>query len=321
MEYGRTTRNFVTRQFIALYSASAAHPPILISYTLLRTQDVSRYLGCRLIRKDGVMGLIVLGPQPLPRPLSELASREEVITWLTRVFLCTVVPGSSAFSAFRARLPNNLVAFVQLLIHLQEVGFPSHWLSDFLQSILSDSLVTNIAPYRGKWPIPVSEITRRVRSRKVRLDPWRAELETILATAYEGIPFMVPLPSDFASAHVDIGIYEAKIEEASHGFGLPTDDPVVFLMLYRPGPDIIGPKELVQSVPALLEGLKKPAPGNMFILTAQDVFDLPGKKVRWRISRKRARMMKEQGWCLVACRTDTQAPCKIYTRKFYISMI
>ncbi|KIM72449.1 hypothetical protein PILCRDRAFT_16127, partial [Piloderma croceum F 1598] len=135
---------------------------------------------------------------PFPRPLSELASREEVVTWLTRVFLCTVVPGSSGLGAFRARLPNNLVAFVELLIHLQEVGFPSHWLSDFLQSILSDSLVTNIAPYHGKWPIPVSEITRRVRSRKVRLDPWRAELETILATAYEGIPFMVSLPSDFA---------------------------------------------------------------------------------------------------------------------------
>jgi hypothetical protein len=136
---------------------------------------------------------------------------------------------------------------------------------------------------------------------------------------------MVPLPSDFASTHADIGIYEAKLEEASYGFGflpnlLPTDDPVVFLMLYRPGPDIVGPKELVHSVPALLEGLKKPAPGNMFILTAQDVFDLPGKKVRWRISRKRARMMKEQGWCLVAYRTDTQEPCKIY-HKLYISMI
>jgi len=308
-----------------LYAASAAHLLILISYTLLRTQDVPQYLGCRLIRKDGVMGLIVLGPQSLPRPLSELASREEVITWLTRVFLCTVVPGSGGLGVFRARLPNNLVAFVKLLIHLQEVGFPSHWLSDFLQSILSDSLVTNIAPYHGKWPIPVSEIARRVRSRKVRLDPWRAELETILATAYEGIPFMVSLPSDFTSTHADIGIYEAKLEEASYGFGslpnLPTDDPVVFLMLYRPGPDIIGPKELVQSVPALLEGLKKPAPGNTFILTAQDVFDLPGKKVRWRISRKRARMMKEQGWCLVAYRTDTQEPCKIYTRRLYISMI
>jgi hypothetical protein len=251
-----------------------------------------------------------------------LASREELITWLTRVFIYTIVPGSGGLGPFRARLPNNLVAFVGLLVHLQGVGFPSHWLSDFLQSILSDNLVTNIAPYQGKWPIPVSDITRRVTRRKVHLDPWLAELETILATAYEGIPFLVPLPSGSARSHYDVGTYEAKLE-GSYNIGSmlnhPSRDPIVFLMFYRPGQDVAGPKELVASVPALLEGRNKPPAGSLSILTAQDIFDLPGKTVRWRICRRRAEMMMKQQWCLVAYRSDTREPCKAYNSIHYVS--
>ena len=315
-------------EFCHTYAYCLLCPPfarslVVISYTLLRTQDVPRYLGCRLIRKDGVFGLVVLGHQSLPRPLSQLASRQELIIWLTRVFLYTIVPGSNHFGAFRARLPNNLVAFFGLLVHLRGVGFPSHWFSDFLQCLISDNLVTDIAPYLGKMPIPVSDIMRRVTKRKVCLDPWRVELETILATAYEGIPFAVSMPSDLASTHTDIGVYETKLKETTYGFGsfpsLAGNDPVVCLMLYRPGQDGIGPKELVASIPAILDGRKKHSIGSLFILTAQDVFDLPGKIVRWRMSRKRALMMKKQGWCLVAYRSDTQEPCRGYSRKMLIS--
>ena len=157
-------------------------------------------------------------------------------------------------------------------------------------------------------------MTRRVSRRKVRLDLWRAELEVILATAREGLPFAVSLPADFACSHTDIGIFEAKLKDISHTFGsLPTlsaGDPVVFLMFYKPGQGATGPRELVSAVPALFEGRKTPPPGNVFILTAQESFDLPNKSVSWRLSRNRVRTMRQQGWCLVAYRSDTQEPRK-----------
>jgi hypothetical protein len=144
----------------------------------------------------------------------------------------------------------------------------------------------------------------------VRLDPWRAELETILATAHEGMPFAVSLPADFARKHTNIGVFEAMVKTTSYNFtGSPaTNDPVVFLMFYKPGQGATGPKELVSAIPALLEGRKMPAPGNLFILTAQEAFDLPNGTVRWKFSRDRVHTMRREGWCLVAYRSDTQEP-------------
>lgn len=255
-------------------------------------------------------GLIVMTPQQLPRPPSELASRGELLTWLIRVFVCTILPGHSGQGSYRARLPNNLVAFVGLMIHLQEVGFPSHWLTDFLQCIISDNLVTDIAPYLGKWPIPISEINRRMATRKVRLDPWRAELETILVTAYHGIPFVLSLPSNFVKSYTDIGIFETKVQETPYQFGLPAYDPVVSLIFYKPSEHISDAKALVASIPAIFEGRTSPPPGNFFVLTAIESFNLPSGKVKWRLSRERARKMKANDWCMVAYRTDSKEPSR-----------
>lgn len=257
------------------------------------------------------MGLTLVSRKTLPRPLSELASREDLLTWLSRVFLYTIIPSTSGLSPFRARLPRNLAAFVGLLIHLQEVGFPSHWLSEYLQSILSDNFVTNIAPYQDKWPIPVADMTRRVSKRKLRMDPWRVELETILATAKEGIPFSLTYPSDFATTHTDIGIFTANIKSSFFGpMYLPPYDPAVFVILYKPVQGIAGPQELVTSLPAILEGRRQPTPGNMHILTSLESFDLTGGKVAWRLSKKRFQIMRQQGWYLVAYRTDSKQSCK-----------
>ncbi|EIW51999.1 uncharacterized protein TRAVEDRAFT_136302 [Trametes versicolor FP-101664 SS1] len=106
------------------------------TYTQLLPQDVPRYLGCRVIRSQAVMDVLVLGPLPLPRPLSDLASRDELTTWLTRVLFNTLIPGRTCMPPQNVRLPNNLVAFFGLLMHLNRVGYPAHWLSDFLGRVL-----------------------------------------------------------------------------------------------------------------------------------------------------------------------------------------
>ncbi|KAI0649800.1 hypothetical protein C8Q79DRAFT_923284 [Trametes meyenii] len=170
------------------------------TYSQLVSKDVPRFLGCRVIKSQAVMDVLVLGALPLPRPLSELASREELTPWLTRVLFNTLIPGRSRPPPENVRLPHTLVAFFGLLVHLHRVGFPAHWLSEFLARVLSGSMVSDIAPYAGIWPIPLEDMYRRVSSRRVRVDPWLIEFENIIATAYYAIPFPVAsiLPSGFS---------------------------------------------------------------------------------------------------------------------------
>ncbi|PBK66923.1 hypothetical protein ARMSODRAFT_959588 [Armillaria solidipes] len=62
----------------------------------------------------------------LPRPLSELATRQELIAWLTRVLIITILPprppNPTVVLRGRIRYPNNLAAFFGLLMRLRAIG-------------------------------------------------------------------------------------------------------------------------------------------------------------------------------------------------------
>lgn len=114
-----------------------------------------------------VWDLTKLAANPLPRPLNELATRPELTSWLTRVFFSIILPGKTHEFGMRTyvRYPNSLAAFVELLVHLHAVGYPTHWLSDFVSIMLTDALTTDVALYQGKYPCPSSEMSRRVARR------------------------------------------------------------------------------------------------------------------------------------------------------------
>lgn len=259
-------------------------------------------------------GLITLTPQHLPRPLSELASRDELYTWLSRTLVCILAPGHPSRESYRCRYPNNLASFVGLLIHLCTVGFPLHWLADYLQALICDNLTTDVAPYRGELPIPVTELNRRVSKRKINLEPWLVEFENILATAYESLPFPVLLHRlAFATSHTEIGVFEVRLSHDE--FDLMTTmkilsplDPVVSLMFFKPV-DNLDPNELVRLVPQILEGKRGdgPAKGHMCILTSVEKFEMSTGLVRWRMSRERVRKMKASGWVMMGYRFDMES--------------
>ncbi|KAH7922618.1 hypothetical protein BV22DRAFT_1070111 [Leucogyrophana mollusca] len=285
------------------------------NYTLLHPRDLPRYLGCRLISNDPMQGLLIMGNQPLPRPLAELASRDELTTWLSRVLLDTLLPGHGGKQTVRARMPNNLASFFGLLLRLQEIGYPGHWLSEFLTTILHSSLVTDVVAYMKLWPIPLSEIKKRVPPRRLRLDPWYSELETLIATAQGGIPFSVSLPKDFVKDHTEIGFFETPVTSADTMLGLfmpfmvsgPIADPVVSLIFYK---SQIGMSadSLVSSIPAILEGRQDPPRGTVHIVSATQVVGYPPRILRWRMSEKRVLKMKQEQWSMVGYRTDTREP-------------
>jgi hypothetical protein len=269
-----------------------------------------------MIRKDNAArDLIVLGNAALPRPLSMLASRPELSSWLSRVLVYTLIPGLSQSITAPIHLPNNLVAFFTLLYRLPSIGYPSHWLTEFVQTLLDDNLVTDASPYVDSWPIPLSDhIRRRVSMRKVTLQPWMIEIETILALTHQCFPFSIDLSSKSGISNEDIGIFEATFTLTVPLELILDRRPVVSLLIFK-SPNGGDGVEFLRVMHRVLDGRAQPASGSgtFFVLTALDCFDITSHKIRFRLGRKRVVQMEKEGtWFLAAYRTDTQVPCEYF---------
>jgi hypothetical protein len=276
---------------------------------------VPRYLGCNLIRNEAATDLVILESRRLPLHFSDLASREELSRWLTRIFIYTILPGHGGFKDAHVSLPNNLVAFIDLLVYLHGVGFPGHWVSDFMRSILANNLVTDIAPYLGKWPIPVSDASKQGRTRRVCLSPWLVELDTILALTHVGLPFALALPEGYSRSSADVGTFEATLTQ--HPFNEIHDTTnrwclCMMLMKMRPNVNIF---DAVRMLPDILEGKKcrDLQPEDVVVLTSLESADIREGVVTWKMSRQRVgKMQQDKIWSMVLFRTDIREPCKFF---------
>ncbi|KAJ2921754.1 hypothetical protein H1R20_g15338, partial [Candolleomyces eurysporus] len=270
------------------------------NYTMLLPHELKRYLGIHTLNPNAVQDILnINSQQPLPRPLYALATKQELFPWLTRLFLSHLHPG---FTEPRPRLiktPNGLPAFFGLLVRLREVGYPSHWLSEWVQSVLDNELVADHLVYAKTLPRPVGERTSgKVTEHKVRLDPWFLEIEKILATGKDALPFVVRLPQNVfwekgkeAQSARDIGTFEATGLEPTIEYGMfYNHDAVAALLFYKsPTRDVWGAKDFkslllkIGKVVDNVEAPPSPVPkGAFFILTAPEFVDLkavpPGMK-------------------------------------------
>ena len=268
------------------------------------------------------MYLLTLGASPLPRPLASLASREDLRVWLTRLFLCIIWPGFCKARPDNVQVPDNLVAFVCLLVQLHSIGYPGHWLADFLQNILADNLVASRNVWNGVLPRPVSDLYECTPPHKTRLDPWQAELEAIIATSLQGLPFAVQVPDGLVTDAKEIGLYKAKVSEvvALKFFNPVQIDPVISLIFYRArtwtGSDV---QKRMTRVPALIDGRQDPSPGMFFIYTSAVSVNFLEEEVQWKMSKYRVEQMRSEGWGMLAWRSDLMAYGKL--RFFEISAI
>ncbi|CAA7271282.1 unnamed protein product [Cyclocybe aegerita] len=288
------------------------------NYTLLLPKDLQRYLGVRTLNNKAIMDVLTLAPNPLPRPLASLASREHFLSWLTNLLVYHVVPGKAQPRPNTVKQPNNLVCFVRLLVELRNVGYPAHWLSEFLQGVLSGTLTTDRLAYKKELPRPVSEMQERTAVHRVRLDPWHAELEMILASARHGLPFAVNLPEGYASSVDNIGYFKASVVPNmafGSSFGLPPQDNVVALLFYTTASEL-HPRsvdDFLGSLHAVVDGATIPPPGMFHIFTTQEFVDLNMREVRWRMSKSLAAKMRRERWSMVLWRMDfyvcTTSPC------------
>ncbi|KAJ7119247.1 hypothetical protein C8R43DRAFT_1137130 [Mycena crocata] len=287
------------------------------SYAQLEARDFPSHLGCRSIYMDPI-DVTILAPVKLPRTSAELAKRKPLKAWLTRVFLCTLVNGRQLNPFTRILCPNTLVAFVHLLIHLHSVGYPGHWLSNFLNTLLTNTLSTNIRPYTGALPIsPRHDWTQGRAIAHVHLDPWIPEMESIVATILPALPFALPLPPQFP-APGDIILFKAGVfcfeNECRYS-------PVSALLLFNLAKvRLAGASNWPRHIATVLQGEGPCKPTDICVLLSVEalVWD-PAGEVRWRMSRARVERMKEQGWAVVVYGTHNEtisssvAPAKSWT--------
>jgi len=233
----------------------------------------------------------------------------------------TLCPGKPHQGMVRVRSPNNLVAFVNLLAHLCNLGFPAHWISDYVQNMLADKVVAQAIPARAV-PIPIGSIQGGA-DRKLRLGPWMAELETVLASSRQGLPFFVSLPSDdgivVASELEDIGKFEATVRSFAE-LRLRQNvfspfDPVTNLLFWKPSSASgrneqalkkEGEKIIEQEVDGVLLSGGQPSPkwnGKFLVLTAQESVD-QDKGVSWRMAKRRVEKMRKEGWVVMVVTSD-----------------
>ncbi|KAK0444383.1 hypothetical protein EV421DRAFT_1800777 [Armillaria borealis] len=283
---------------------------LIYNYSLLNGKEFARFFGCHIVA-SGPWDAIEFSAKPLPRPLSTLATREELIVWLTRVFITTILPPEPPNPRkellCRVRYPNNLTAFLGLLMRLPAIGYPPHWISEYLNTLLDDNLITDLVPYRGKFPIPLSEPARCAPF------PWLAEFETIIALSYEALPFPVSL----RLRRDDIGTYEAPLSIKDFGpltlmekFG--NYDPVFSLVFYKRGTLVASMIQRTNRDTLVNVFEKGHGKGEVYVLSVLEQFGITKGSVRWKMGNETVAKMKEENWAFVAYRLDCHEISKAF---------
>ena len=209
----------------------------------------------------------------------------------------------------RVRFANNPVAFFKLLLYLHSIGYPSHWLSEFLQSVLCNNLTTE-AVLAKKLPIPVTHAMEYVNARKIDLAPWVPEFEMILASTRVGLPFHVRLPEGFATSSEEIGTYEANYRWSSSlqppVSQLPPFDNAAMLVFWRRN-SIMYPRDVSQLIASSVGEKGRATPRNDLVVV-NCLEEIGGGTVRWKLAKKRVNKMKrDEDWESAIFRSDACA--------------
>jgi len=279
-------------------------------YTLLQPHDIPRFLGCRIITGTPVSGALSIGrlKTKYPLPPSKLAARKELTHWLSTQLINILVPGNIRDPGpSRIRFANNPVALFRSLLYLHSIGYPSHWLSEFLQSVLWNDLTTE-AVRAKELPIPISHATEKVNARKVDLAPWVPEFEMILASTRVGLPFHVRLPEDFATTSEEIETYEANYhwsDSSRHLASLYTPFDHMAMLVFWRSDSIIRSADVSQLIMASISEKGRINPRNdLVVVNCLEGLD-DDLKVRWKLAKKRVDKMKREGdWQMAVFRSD-----------------
>ncbi|KAF9040857.1 hypothetical protein BJ165DRAFT_1530708 [Panaeolus papilionaceus] len=241
---------------------------------------------------------------PRTKPFSSLVSKGDLLKYLTSTLLRVLCCPRATYAPFEVDEPTNLVSFIRLLIALcQTFACPGHWLAEFAQNMINDTMVTNAKPFDGILPVkqlPAPAPTER----KINLKPYQLELETILVTIKDALPFHLSFPPQYASSLKSSKSYTTHIISTAN---LPYDHAVHYssacLLLYKADPSVHTAsflRDLPSKIPELIESKDGTIGGvEVQVVSMVDFMDFERGVVSWRMSEASYGKMKEEKWDMI----------------------
>ncbi|TFK37607.1 hypothetical protein BDQ12DRAFT_684969 [Crucibulum laeve] len=263
----------------------------------LFTRERMIYLGCKLIttqsRDD--MTIQALPLSPIVRS-PYFASAESTYDFLVSIFLAIIRPDLAHGPSTELCLtsPNNLAAFFRLVIWLQEIGLPAHWLSVFVQDIAR----ANLTITKPLDTLLYQEVT----GNKFSIFVWYADIQATLLAILPALPFEIEMLPD-SPVLEDICIYRVNTAIAIDNSDEPPFCKTVCLLLYRC--TTVKPEKTVATEDFFRDYKKRMSSCSIQVMLSTEGVDIPNGMVSWRMARQWYEMMKAQEWSMVALRTDT----------------
>ncbi|KAJ6607219.1 hypothetical protein B0H10DRAFT_1956475 [Mycena sp. CBHHK59/15] len=191
--------------------------------------------------------------------------------------------------------------FIQLLLRVIEVGYPSTWIVELLHHILHKTLHSSCRPYSDA-PMPAHTIDKKYPSANMQLSPWMADIEVVVASAIPLLPPGLDLPPSFPLVG-DTAIFRSRAKNIFRGQSYARN-PGLALLFVAPE---MNPPTVGFTTRNLL--FSKMAGGCyvqiVFSIMKFDV-DLSTRTgtVSWRMHIPRVARMKEAGWVLYLWEAD-----------------
>lgn len=127
-------------------------------------------------------------------PLEQLMPQASLSKWLFAHFLKICLPfPRPTYDISQVYAPNNMTAFMRLLVQMAEVGYPGHWLSSIITSLSSGSITTAARAPR-KYVLDKAAVDAVYPSRTMSVKPWSAEFTTLATMWRSVLPFTVVVP-------------------------------------------------------------------------------------------------------------------------------
>ena len=172
-------------------------------------------------------------PSPLPTPVQRF-SKADLIHFIHSSFFRLALPvhNRSSHLPQTIREPLTISSLFRVLTRLHEVGYPGHWLSEALEPLLSDTLVTRARPTPGHT-LPLTSLPALATNARVSVAPFLPELLVATSLWAPVLPFQIT--SRHLLATHDIGWYRLQFQvRYSFLFSVATAD-VLFAQDYSTG--------------------------------------------------------------------------------------
>lgn len=143
----------------------------------------------------------------------DLLSRPALEKWLHGFFLKICVPfPRPPVTMSPVYTPLNLTAFVRLIAHLAEIGYPAHWLSGILVDLCSGVIKTTARAPQAVITTP-EHINAVSPALAISTAPWAAELSTLLSIWSPLLPFGLTTPRGQVVAPGEIAEYSISFSQ------------------------------------------------------------------------------------------------------------